>query len=652
MATRVDPLVLILICPVFLSCISAEDVNTAHFYNNIPLPTTELYIHPYNFTAESSTPYPKTLSYILREKLLEEDRAYDLKVLANGHQVSIYLLQGDAKRLVFPFGVRGPLTITITPCDSPLFWRLSLRPHTLMSSASITTSYDTAVKLDSSIFNATEDPNRTQSPSEQNDGSLHSSVRNWFSELHDAASETSSPLSNKTVPLLGYSEPVSRSISKTNMGRKHKNSRGKTKKTNGSRRVRVDIGGASGSRKTGKKKEDETQEREMLLKEYEGHDTHQYKQRTAAPGLYVLQLEGRGGSTHVHVQASTSWLPAPPTTHITVTRTPTPTGKAVTLRWTSRGGSSGYCLAVSQGRPFPSLCAARAANPPTRYHGPHRQRRRSLVALGCTERPWFTLPHPPRRPLHVVVWAEGGAGPPLGRGFIPATPKRTVPRLKFGSVLKLVPSANGKVKASFRARKGKHLLHVMAVACGAKLRLRVESQSGDRVASAVGGMGALHLVVRTPKPEALILTLKTYPPGAANKVLLAAAHAARDLPLPRLPRNTRVRVARVSCSSATFKWSAAPGSLTYCLLLQEDTSGKEWRSRPPLQCGWAAALRRVDHYAAWWCGPPTPASRQRHTLTNLTASTAYIATVVVRHPATGHTLSFTPAHVTTHACHA
>ncbi|KAK8744437.1 hypothetical protein OTU49_000799, partial [Cherax quadricarinatus] len=96
------------------------------------------------------------------------------------------------------------------------------------------------------------------------------------------------------------------------MGRKHKNSRGKTKKTNGSRRVRVDIGGASGSRKTGKKKEDETQEREMLLKEYEGHDTHQYKQRTAAPGLYVLQLEGRGGSTHVHVQASTSWLPAPP----------------------------------------------------------------------------------------------------------------------------------------------------------------------------------------------------------------------------------------------------------------------------------------------------------------------------------------------------
>lgn len=323
-------------------------------------------------------------------------------------------------------------------------------------------------------------------------------------------------------------------------------------------------------------------------------------------------------------------------------------------------GRSGYCLAVSEGRTFPSLCAAASAasgildpraTRKSAHHGRRqRGRRRSLVALGCTDRPWYSLPHPPRRRLHVAVWAAGRAGPPLGRGLIPATPKRKVPRLKPGSMVKLVPSAAGKVKAHLRVRQGWRLLHVMAVACGAKVRLRVESHSGEVLASALGGIGALHLAIRSPSPEALILTLKIIPPGAANKVLLAAAHVARDLPLPRLPRNSRVKVGKITCTSATFRWSAAPGSQSYCVLLQEDSSGKVWRTRPPLQCGWQAALRRP--HAARWCGPPTPAGRHRHAITTLTPATTYTATVLVRHPATGHTLSFTPVHFTTrHTCH-
>ncbi|KAG7168608.1 hypothetical protein Hamer_G021522 [Homarus americanus] len=141
---RRDVIVLLPIITILLS-IFASPANPTSSLNNIPLPSTSTELssqihHHNNISSLSSTSYSKTSSYILREKLTEDDRAYDVKILPNDHLVSIFLLDGQIKRLVFPLVVEGPLTLLVTPCSSPLSWSLSLRPlythtthHTLPS---------------------------------------------------------------------------------------------------------------------------------------------------------------------------------------------------------------------------------------------------------------------------------------------------------------------------------------------------------------------------------------------------------------------------------------------------------------------------------------------------------------------------------------
>ncbi|XP_071546509.1 uncharacterized protein [Panulirus ornatus] len=647
----------------------SDDVRTSSSLNNIPSSSDKpdqynqiLNVFPPSSTAASGRPS----SDIVRVKLLREDYHYDVKILPIDHQVSIYLLEGQVKRLVLPLTRPGPLTISVTPCVFPVAWTISLRPHQAQPLWDTPTSGSAAPQVDNT---------RNDSQSHTGDGygtpgnPVHSSdLMRRNRSLGSVSSGSYIVHKNRSLVLntsnltYKYSKPVRRTTSDVTLSRVKNldelewQARIITIRSTNDSGIIKDMSPVIGRKESVKEKderedveENEKEEKEVLLERYEGQEPFQFQRRMAEPGLYLLQVEGLGGSTHVHIYATLSWQPLPPTSLITATRTPTPAGKAVTLRWTSSVGVGGYCLVVSEGRPFSSLCAARAALQPAHRRGRrlHRGSRGSPVVLGCTTNPWYRLPHTPRRPLHVTVWADGRAGPPLGHGLVPATPKRRVPRLRPGELLKLVPSAAGKAVAKFRVRRGIRRLHVIAVACGAKLRLKVESRCGERVASAKGGVGALQLAVPSPSPEALILALKTSPPGAASQVLLTAAHDARALPLPRLPRNFRVKVGRITCNSATFRWSAGPGSQSYCILLQEDRSGKAWRPRPPIQCGWEAALRQLAHYAAWWCGPPTPAGRQRHTLNTLTPSTTYTANVLVRHPSTGHALSLTPAHLTT-----
>ncbi|XP_042872287.1 uncharacterized protein LOC122253327 [Penaeus japonicus] len=210
-----------------------------------------------------------------------------------------------------------------------------------------------------------------------------------------------------------------------------------------------------------------------------------------------------------------------------------------------------------------------------------------------------------------------------------------------------MPSASGRAAAKYHVRKGGRRLHIMAVACGGQLRLQVQSESGRRLTSAVGGQGALHLSLRPPAPGTLTLALRTDPPGASHTLLLAAAPSVRRLPLPHLPRNSRVRVAGVGCSWASLRWSAARASASYCILMEKEASGKPWRARAPRQCGWEDALRNPSSYDAWWCGPPTRTRPQEHTMTALAPATNYTVTVLVRHSGSGRTLSLTPAFLTT-----
>ena len=298
---------------------------------------------------------------------------------------------------------------------------------------------------------------------------------------------------------------------------------------------------------------------------------------------------------------------------------------------------------MSEGRPFPSLCAARAA-----LSHALKAHKRPRAILGCTDNPWYELPHAPSRALHVAVWEAGHGGPPLGTGLVPAKRNWKIPRLRPGVLMRLVPSTAGTAVAKFRVRTRGRRLHVIAVACGAKLRLKVMAPCGDRLATAVGNLGALHLVVkrREAPPKVLIMRLLTKPTGAASEVLLTASYTAHALSLPRLPRNARVRAKNITCTSVTLRWSAARGSHAYCVLVKEDKSGKMWRTRPPRQCGWEAALKETN-FAVKWCSPPTTTGRQEKTLHTLTPATTYIATVLSRHTVNGRALSFSPIRFTT-----
>ncbi|XP_050693235.1 uncharacterized protein LOC126983985 [Eriocheir sinensis] len=546
---------------------------------------------------------------ILQETVQEEDHEYDVKLLPADRQVSAFLQYDQTQRLVFPLAECGPITITVTPCDFPLSWTLTLRPHRCREERTPPPPRGKKIRaIVSSVggrgaFHHRHRHNTITNVSYNSTKLLRRDGRNEFSSFRIWQQAASRP-NDTTVPA-----------------------------------GRLGVGAAAREEAV---EEGQTQAA-VVEEQYEGHEPRQFMRREAPAGLYVLQLHAGRGATHVHILVTCLWTP--PSTTALVTATPAAHGRAITLHWPGgrSSGSGGYCLAVSEGRPFPSLCAARAAL----SHARHAEKWPRAI-LGCTDKPWYELPHAPRRALHVAVWEVGHAGPPLGTGLVPAMRSRRIPRLRPGALMRLTPSTVGTAVARFRVRRRGKRLHVIAVACGAKLRLKVMAPHGERLASATGNLGALHLAVkkRQTLPKVLVMRLITWPTGAASEVILTASYSARALSLPRLPRNARVRLRGITCTSATLRWSAARGSHAYCLLVKEDRSGKTWRTRPPRQCGWEAALKETN-FAAKWCSEPTTAGRQERTLHALAPGTTYIATVLSRHPTTGRALSFTPARFTT-----
>ncbi|XP_063840758.1 uncharacterized protein LOC135089245 isoform X1 [Scylla paramamosain] len=554
--------------------------------------------------------------HIIRETLQAEDHKYDVKLLPADRQVSAFLEHEQTKRLVFPLAESGPITITITPCDFPLSWTLELRPHQGEG------RHEGGSKKIRAVLSAVGGRGVSHPRRHHHSTNTITNVpRNSTKPVrHERRNESSvfSVWQQQAVAAAGLSYDTT-----TVPGTEH---------------------AGAGSREVEEQEEVGEQleaagVQEGVAVQYEGHEPQQFSRQQAPPGLYVVQLHAGHGATHVHILVTCHWTPPP--TAARVTATPTSRGRAVTLRWAGSRNVGGYCLAVSEGRPFPSLCAARAAL----SQSPNKWPR---AILGCTDNPWYELPHAPRRALHVAVWEAGHGGPPLGTGLVPAKRTRRIPRLRPGALIRLVPSTAGTAVAKFRVRKRGRRLHVIAVACGAKLRLKVMAPCGERLATAEGNLGALHLVVKKRKapPKVLIMRLVTKPPGAASEVLLTASYAAHSLSLPRLPRNARVRAKNITCTSVTLRWSAARGSHAYCVLVKEDKSGKVWRTRPPRQCGWEAALKQT-HFAVKWCSPPAITGRQEKTLHTLNPATTYIATVLSRHPGNGRALSFSPIRFTT-----
>ncbi|XP_037792750.1 uncharacterized protein LOC119588112 [Penaeus monodon] len=436
---------------------------------------------------------------------------------------------------MFPLDAEGSLAIVVTPCETPLVWTISLRSHAPFYSASESEFRSASLFADASNRTIRKDGDPKLLEDER-----RSNAPRW---LQDPTRDT--PME---VPILREE-------------RRTEDDRGMSAAVRG-------YGIERGSYK------------EVVLKEYEGHEAVVFQEATAMIGLYVIQIRAEGGPTYVHVQASTKGNPTPPTVRVKVASTPAIEG--VTLTWANRNPGGGYCLVLSEGRPYPSLCAARAAHLPSRHKMRDHAHAPTLL-LGCTDQPRYWLPSRPARALHVAVWAGGSGGPPLGRGLVRGARRRRVPRLRKGRLLALVPSAGGRAAARYRVRRGGRRLHIMAVACGGQLRLQVESEGGRRLTSAVGGQGALHLSLTPPAPGTLTLALRTVPPGASHTLLLAAAPSVRRLPLPHMPRNSRVRVAGVGCSWASLRWSAARASASYCILMEKETSGKPWRARAPLQ---------------------------------------------------------------------
>ncbi|CAL4080148.1 unnamed protein product [Meganyctiphanes norvegica] len=250
--------------------------------------------------------------------------------------------------------------------------------------------------------------------------------------------------------------------------------------------------------------------------------------------------------------------------------------------------------------------------------------------------------------LYMLLCGHVQGGPPLARAVVRPFKKPRVPRLQPGQLLTLEPSSGGRALARLRLRRGAKRLFVVAVACGANLKLQILSSDGSRVASVAGGQGALHLKLRQNQPSALKMVMTTNPPGAARTLLLAASTSAKGLPLPRLPRNTVVSTIKASCNNVTLQWKSASGNPNYCIMLQEDFNPGGHHIRALAQCDWEDVLQHPVGYLISQCNPGAmKARRQRYLVDHLLPAHAYIATILVQHPITRHVLALKPTYFKT-----
>ncbi|ROT68421.1 hypothetical protein C7M84_013435 [Penaeus vannamei] len=420
--------------------------------------------------------------------------------------------------LVFPLDAEGSLAIVVTPCATPLVWILSLRSHVPFASASESEIRSASLFADV-VSNRTIRPVDDPKPLEEE-------------------RRSSSPRGLNDPPLDTLMEvPILREERKT--------------------------------------EEDRGSYKEVVLKEYEGHEATVFQEATAMIGLYVIQVRAEGGPTYVHVRASTQGLLFPPTSRVRVSSTPAIEG--VTLTWANRNPGGGYCLVLSEGRPYPSLCAARDAHLPSR----HRMRDHAhapTLLLAAQTSPGTGFPRGPPAPCTWPCGRGGRAGLPWGaawrgarrrRGAAPAEGAAADTRAVGGRTGgRQVPRAEGRAAP---AHHGGGLRRATAAAGGGGGRAPPDERH-----ERPGGAAPVPHAPGARRPD----------PGPQDGAPGGVAHPAagrRALrappPLPHLPRNSRARVGGVGCSWASLRWSAARASASYCILMEKAASGKPWRAR-------------------------------------------------------------------------
>lgn len=212
-------------------------------------------------------------------------------------------------RLVLPLARRGPLTVSVTPCVSRLACRLSIRPHYAH------TLPDTPIPAPQEDYNTRDSSSsHTGYGLDSRDELVHFNDSKRRLRSLDSISNGSDRVQNRSLVLSScnltykFSKPVDRTTSDVTVSEvenhpgqlKRKASIIAIRRTNQTGNIKDTSPEVGREEKTGKDGESEAmdennreEKQEMLLEQYEGQEPYQYRQQTAQPGLYVLQVRGR-----------------------------------------------------------------------------------------------------------------------------------------------------------------------------------------------------------------------------------------------------------------------------------------------------------------------------------------------------------------------
>ena len=268
------------------------------------------------------------------------------------------------------------------------------------------------------------------------------------------------------------------------------------------------------------------------------------------------------------------------------------------------------------------------------------------MTLGCIAAPNYSLQVSPLMKYYVSIWVPGTLIP-LGKIIVQGRHSLRVPRLRAGELMELtLKDSNGEARARFRSRREGRHLHVTVVSCNGGVRVRVEV-NGRRV-TRVTGEDALHVEIGRTPPGTLMVTVSPVSPITSSfKVLIAAAHSARRLPMPRLPNNMAISVKDLQCTSVLISWHRAPGNPSYCVIIRYNPKGIP---RPSVQCGWEETLKNPGEDETVTCIRGTKEKHQNLQLRHLFSGSRYSINVLILHPVTKRVLSLTPYTLLTPPC--
>lgn len=168
---------------------------------------------------------------------------------------------GVSHRLVFPLEEGGPITITVTPCDFPLSWTLTLRPHHGRGEVESQPPREGGSKKIRAVLNSVGGR-----------GAFH---------RHRHHQNTITNVSRNSSKLVGHErrkESSVFSVLQQVAANPYDTTASPGRKGEGTGRREV-------------KKQQETMEiQEAVEEQYEGHEPQQFRRQQTPAGLYVLQV--------------------------------------------------------------------------------------------------------------------------------------------------------------------------------------------------------------------------------------------------------------------------------------------------------------------------------------------------------------------------